>query len=131
MGASADSVHPAPPSQVVTALALFSIGFFIALIRVVLKNASLHPTTAVVGVIVILGLGSLWVYGLYGRRNRLRWFTVVWVGCGLVATPWAAAKLNDPRQLIMLWIQFSTALPAIVLLIMPVANRWYGRRDLP
>jgi len=117
-----------PPRPVQIALALFAIGLLIGVFRVLLKDFSSRPTAAIVGSIVILIIGSAWISGLYHSRNWLRWFTVAWVGGGLILTPWAVSKLNDWRQILMLWVQFATSLGTVVLLVVPGANRWYGRR---
>jgi hypothetical protein len=95
---------------------------------VILKDFTSRPTAAFIESIVIVIIGSAWIYGLYHSRNWLRWFTVAWVGGGLILTPWAASKLNDWRQILMLWVQFSTTLTTVILLVVPAANRWYGRR---
>jgi hypothetical protein len=116
-----------PPLQVQLALGLFASGLFIGVVRVLLKDLSTRPTTAITGSTVILLIGAAWIYGLYSGRNWLRWFTVVWVGCGLLLTPWAVAKLDDWHQLSMYWVQFATSLGTVTLLVVPAASRWYGR----
>jgi hypothetical protein len=128
MSVPTSAARNSPPRPVQIALALFAIGLLLGVVRVLLKDFSSRPTAAMIGSVVILIIGYAWIYGLYQSRNWLRWFTVVWVGGGLVLTPWAASKLNDWRQILMLWVQFATSLGTVVLLVVPAASRWYGRR---
>jgi hypothetical protein len=114
---------------VLAALWLFGAAFLVGLIRVILMNLPRGSIHVIFGILFILALGSLWIYGLYSGRNWVRWFAIVSNAMGILTTPWALSKISDPRQVPMYWIQFAADLAAVILLCLPVAGRWYGRRN--
>lgn len=131
---SATTLGSAPiPRGVLTALGLLGATCLVAVVRVILMNLARGPAHVVFhvgfGVALIAALGSLWIYGLYSRRNWVRWFTIVFLGFGTLVAPWALPNLSDPRQLTMYWIQYVADVPTCILLCLPAAGRWYGRRD--
>ena len=119
------------PGVVIAALWLMAIGFVVGVARVILTNLGRGPTRQVIGVAFVTVVGSLWIYGLYSRRNWVRWFTIVWTGVGMLATPWALSRITDPRQVPMNWIQIVADLAAVILLCLPSAGRWYRRQTVP
>jgi hypothetical protein len=38
------------------------------------------------------------------------------------------ARLHDPIQVDLYWVQFVTTLVTVVLLLLPSSNTWYGSR---
>ena len=123
------------PGTVITALALFGAAFLVGVVRVILINLARGPVHVIFhvtfGVVFIIAVGSFWIYGLYSRRNWVRWFTIVWTGLGTLATPWALSSISDPRQVPMYWIQLVADSAAAILLCLPAAGRWYRRRNVP
>jgi hypothetical protein len=119
------------PREVITALALFGTTFLVGVVRVILMNLARGPLHVVFhvtfGVIFVTAIGSLWMYGLYRRRNWVRWFTIVVTGFSTLASPWGLSNISDPRQVAMYWIQIAAFLPTCILLCLPAAGRWYGR----
>ena len=119
------------PAVVLTALWLIGVALVVGVVRVILINLGRGPIHAIIGVVFVTLVGSLWIYGLYSQRNWVRWFTIVWTGIGILATPWATSRISDPRQIPMNWIQIVADLAAVILLCLPSAGRWYGRRNVP
>jgi hypothetical protein len=119
------------PGPVRFALGFMGVGFVVALVRAALMKDWSRPGEALIWLAVLVGVCAAWVYGLYRRKNWLRWFTILSFAVGIANTPWALDVLHDPRQIAMYWVQCFTALPAAVLLCLPTAARWFMRRAVP
>jgi hypothetical protein len=117
------------PGVVIAALLLFGAGFAVGVVRVILMNLGRGPGHVIFGIAFVTVVGSLWIYGLYSRRNWVRWLTIVWTGIGTLVTLWATPQISDPRQVPMNSIQIVATSATIVLLCLPSAGRWYGRRN--
>jgi hypothetical protein len=101
---SATTLGPTPiPRGVLIALGFFGASFLVGVVRVILINLARGPDHVIFhvtfGIVFITAVGSVWIYGLYSRRNWVRWFTIVWMGFGALVTPWAPPNISDSRQL--------------------------------
>ncbi len=122
------------PGTVLIALGLIGATSLVAVLRVILINLGRGPAHVIFhvtfGVVFITAVGSLWIYGLYSRRNWVRWCTIVLTGLSTLSTPWALPDISDPRQVPMYWFQLVADLAAAILLCLPPSGRWYGRRNV-
>jgi hypothetical protein len=119
-----------PPPQVLAALCLLGVEFALAILRVSLKTEWTRQPAAALNVVAILSLYSLWLYGLWRGLDWLRWVTVVLSVSSCVFAPRQLTRMADSTQVALSWLQICVAAPAVVLLILPRANRWY-RYGLP
>lgn len=116
---------PTPPRPVLIAISMLAAEFGLALVRDFLMRNWSRPHHAVIGVFLIAAICLLWLYGLLRRRNWVRWLTVIIGAVGCALAPFSVARIHDPVQLLLYWIQFTLTLPATVILVLPAARRWY------
>jgi hypothetical protein len=119
-----------PPRQVFVALCLMGVEFGLAVIRTVLLRDWSRPVPAVLAVLLVAVLAMIWLYGLYRRRNWVRWMTVIVCGGGCVLAPFDVARLDDSVQIVLYWLQFAVTVPVVVLLLLPGTHVWYTRAPL-
>lgn len=115
-----------PPRQVLIALCLLGAEFGLALVRSVLMKDWSRPIPAVLGVLLLAAVCSLWLYGLWRRRNWVRWITVILGAGGCALAYLDVARLHDPVQVALYWLQFALTAPAVIILVLPVARHWYS-----
>ena len=113
------------PTQVSLALALFAVGLFLAPVRVAFRVSWDRPGIAAFTVLFFLGIASLWTYGLHRRKRWLWWFTVISLAIGVVGIPWDIARQGTGFQLTLYYVQCAACVPAVVLLCMAPARRWF------
>ena len=122
------------PPQVSVALALIAAdlalgigkGFFS--MTSVIRTAPKGSAIPVVVFTVMLSVYVLWIYGLYCRLNWLRWLTVALAVLGLVFLPKALSSTHNWRLLSLQMLQYLMFDSAAILLCLPAAGRWYGRK---
>jgi hypothetical protein len=135
----------APPIQqrpriVVLAVCFMGVYMAASLMRLALMYTwpRPRPITAFLALsIVIGGLLALWLYGLWSRRNGVRWLTII-VGAGnLLLLSRGFAQVDEsariflvwaPAQAFLLWVQIAATAAAAGLLLTRQARNWYGRR---
>jgi type IV secretory pathway VirB2 component (pilin) len=125
------STPSAMPKAVLYALASMALGLSLAVVRSVLMRDWSHPSSAIVPVVVLTALCLAWLYGLWRRRNWLRWTTIVLGALGCLGARWSLAILHDPVQVDLYWVQFATTLLTVVLLLLPSSRNWYVARVFP
>src|SRR5690348_1352920 len=130
---SPESRRTCPPRPVLIVVALMAGQFLIALVRVSLMKDWSRPRGAILGLLLICAICLPWMYGLWRRRNWVRWLTVIsgTVGCAL--TPLNLARLHDPAQVTYYWVQFALTIPVMTILFVPAAGGWYpgSSKSLP
>jgi hypothetical protein len=105
-----------------------ALGLSLAVVRSVLMRDWSHPSSAIVPVAVLAIICLAWLFGLWRRLNWLRWTTVILGASGCLGAYWSVARLHDPIQVDLYWVQFVTTLVTVVLLLLPSSNTWYGSR---
>ncbi len=120
-----DKHRSAPPRPVVIALSLLGAEFGLALIRSILMKDWSRPVLAALGVLLLAVVCLLWWYGLWRRRNWVCWITVVGGLSGIALSPLSVARLSDPVQRRLYWLQLALTLPVIIMLVLPAARQWY------
>ena len=108
------TTHSTMPKAVLYALASMALGLFLAVIRSILMRDWSHPSSAIIPVAVLTVLCLAWLYGLWRRRNWLRWTTIVLGALGCLGARWSLAILHDPVQVDLYWVQFATTLLTVV-----------------
>lgn len=129
---TAESAATRPPPLILIVIALMAGQFVIALVRIsLMKDWSSHPYSAVFGLLLICAICLPWMYGLWHRRNWVRWLTVIsgTVGCAL--TPLNLARLHDPAQVTYYWLQFALTVPVVIMLVLPAVGGWYTSGSKP
>jgi len=116
-----------PPRPVVIALNLLGTAFGVALVRSSLMKDWSRPHPAALGVLLLALVCWLWWYGLWRRRKWVWWITVIGGLSGIVMAPLSMARLSDPVQRGLYWLQFALSLPVIILLVLPAARQWYRK----
>jgi hypothetical protein len=116
-----------PPLLVLTVLVLLTGQFVIALVRISLMTDSAHPYQVIRGWVLISAVCLPWMYGLWRKRNWVRWLTVISAVTGCAMTPLNLARLHDPVQVICYWLQFALTIPVVIILMLPAVGDWYTR----
>jgi len=62
-----------------------------------------------------------------GKRNWVRWLTVISGAIGCALTPLNLARLHDRSQVTCYWLQFALSIPVVIILVLPSATGWYTR----
>jgi len=114
------------PWQVRAAVAFVAGACLVALLRAILMKDWTRPLPAAAGILLMAAISLIWLYGLWRRLNWLRWATVILGGGGSFIGLWGVARLGDPVQTRLYWIQFSLLVPAAVLLLLPAVRMWYS-----
>lgn len=120
-----------PPRPVLIVIALMAGQFVIALVRISLMTDWLYPYRAVRGWLLISAICLPWMYGLWRKRNWLRWLTVISGVIGCAMTPLNLARLHDPAQVTCYWLQFALTIPVVIILVLPAVGAWYTRSPKP
>jgi len=118
----------AVPRQVTLALYLLGAAFVFSILRLVFTPHWSHPGSHVFPIFLVAAVYFFWLYGLVRRLNWLRWVTVVLSGIGLITMPWWLPKVDDHTQLAFHLLQCAAQIPGTLLLCLPAAQAWYGRR---
>jgi hypothetical protein len=113
------------PPQVTLALLLFAVGLFLAPIRGALRAHWDRPVSSAILVLLLFGVAVLWVYGLHRRKRWLWWVTVISLAIGVAGMRWDLARQGAGLQLALYYVQCATAVPAVVLLCLTPARRWF------
>jgi hypothetical protein len=121
-----------PPRLVILAIAMVAGQYAIALVRVCLmKHRSPGAGPVIFGLILISAICLPWMYGLWRRRNWVRWLTVILGATGCALASRSVARLHDPTQVILYWLQFALTIPVVIILVLPPVGAWYKSRPKP
>jgi peptidoglycan/LPS O-acetylase OafA/YrhL len=123
-----DEHRSVAPRPVAIALGLLAAGFGLAVIRSCLMKDWSRPLPAAFGVLLLAAVCWLWWYALWRRRKWVWWITVVGGFGGIVLAPLSVARLSDPVQKRLYWVQLALTVPAVIMLVLPAARQWY-RKD--
>lgn len=129
---AANSRPQYPPRLVIIAIAIMAGAFAIALVRVCLmKHRSPGPGPVIFGLVLDSAISLPWLYGLWRRRNWVRWLTVILGATGCALASRSLARLHDPTQVILYWVQFALTIPVVIILVFPSVSAWYTSRPKP
>jgi len=117
------------PRIVAAAIGLIAGEFLIGAVQVTLMNLGRGSYHVAFGVSLAGLIGSLWIYGLYRRHNWVRWLAIVSAGLGVLGVIWGPSRFSNPWQVLLERIQVVAHLTAAILLCLPAAGYWYGRRS--
>jgi hypothetical protein len=118
---------PQRPTSVVFASYFTAINAAAFVLRLVVRYAQPPPRplwAEFFGVAAFTALGVLWVYGLWRRRNWVRWITIAYGVGNILAVPRAPALFHGPA-LFTFWVEVASGATAAVLLLLPSARSWY------
>lgn len=108
--------------------ALFLLGGITVLVGVVKEQ--LHQLAAVLIFLLLIGIWSLWLYGLWSRRNWVRWLTIISNVAGLFPALHEVSAESSYQLAVLTYLEVAAALAVAVILLRPAASHWY-RRMLP
>jgi hypothetical protein len=117
------------PPQVTAALVLIATDFLLSVLLTLKAKIAESFTTLLFAAALLAVLYSLWLLGLYRRKNWLRWFTVGGAAVGLLYLPWAWGILKTQDLVPVRLLKYLLFDAGAILLCLPQANRWYGRSD--
>jgi hypothetical protein len=129
--AAATESHQRPPQSVIVVLCLVAAVCLIAQVRSALMKDWTRPAPAIGGMAFLALVSLLWLYGLWRRLNWVRWTTIVLGVGGCLLASRSIARLHDPTQIALYWVQFALTVPTIAFLLAPSARVWYARRVAP
>jgi len=119
-----------PPSEVKIAIYLQAV-LFLRFTGVVayafFGETSGHPLAAVLILLFLAAIWSLWICGLWWRRNWVRWFTVIFhvvVVCDVLRADLVHGRGPD----LLGYVLIATQVAIIVIFLRPVASHWYRRQ---
>ena len=115
------------PPQVALALCLIGADFVLGIVRISLDPHFSGPQLLLV-VPIWVTLFSLWLFGLYRRLNWLRWLTVAGAAVGLLSLPLAWGSIASHGSVPFQLIKYALFGAGALLLCLPQANSWYGRK---
>jgi hypothetical protein len=126
------SLPSTPPREVKIAIYLQAILFLRVIVTGVVAYTLFgetrgHPITAVLILLLLAGIWSLWLCGLWWRLNWVRWLTVIFhafVVCDVLRRDLVHGRGPDFLGYVLLGIQVAV----IVIFLRPVASHWYRRQ---
>jgi hypothetical protein len=113
------------PDQVITALLLLGVQYFLAVLAKTLQRDWAYFQQAQIRTALFAAASAIWLYGLYRRLSWLRWVTVVFTGFQVVALPVVLPRIHYAAQLVLFCASILLGVAATVLLCMPKARQWY------
>jgi hypothetical protein len=132
---------PSRPLQASLGLLLLCISMFLGPVQAVLTAPWMGPIYtdnvtgyvlavawlrgALIPALVISGVFSLWLYGLYRRRRWLYWLTEISGVVYLVVTAWTVARRGTGARLTYYYLEWALLAPAIVLLCLAPSRNWF------
>ena len=119
------------PRTVTAVLCLIAAQTVLAGLGYALRVAFWTSLTASIVGLIFLGIYLLWLYGMWRRLNWLRLTTIVLGVGGCLLAPRSLARIHDPTQLALYWVQFAITVATVGLLLMPSARAWYQQRTVP
>jgi hypothetical protein len=121
------TARPQLPPQVALALCLIGADFILAIVRTFL-DPHFSGVQLLVVIPISMTLFSLWLFGLYRRLNWLRWLTVASAVLGLLSLPWAWGSIASHGSVPFQLVKYALFGTGALLLCLPQANSWYGRK---
>lgn len=121
-----------PPQELKIAIYLQAILFLIPFLTGIAAYTFFgetkgHPVAAAVIMLLLGGIWSFLLCGLWWRRNWVRWLTVIWNVVGLcLALRTIIANHHAPN--IPSCFRILIAVTATVIFLRPVADHWYRRK---
>jgi len=116
------------PLQVVAALSLIAIDFLLSIVLLLKVKIDVPFTTQLVTAAALGVFYFLWLFGLYRRLNWLRWLTIGGALLGILYLPWAWRLLQSQGDFSLRLLKYVLFDSGSILLCLPQANQWYGRR---
>jgi hypothetical protein len=117
----------AAPKQLLIALWLLGAVLFGGALNLMILLG--RPTSrwglAVTLAAIRAGVGVLWVYGLYRRKNWLRWLTVTWAFLSVVAQPFLFPRVATPAERIITLSEVAVMSCVAILLVTGEGRRWF------
>jgi hypothetical protein len=113
------------PRNVSAALLVLTMGFVLVPIRIAIRAGWSTPPLTIAGTLLVSAITALWLYGLYGRKKWVWWFTVITLVIGLAATPWNVAGQHAGFQLTVYYVQRLLDGAALVLLCSAPVREWF------
>jgi hypothetical protein len=129
--AATTNPHQPPPRSAIVVLCLVAAISLIAEVRSALMKDWARPAPALVGMGFLALICLLWLYGLWRRVNWVRWMTIILGVGGCLLASRSIARLHDPTQVALYWVQFALTVPTVAFLLTPSARSWYERRVAP
>ncbi|MGH8317808.1 MAG: hypothetical protein ACREUL_07500 [Steroidobacteraceae bacterium] len=126
------SVPSAPPREVRIAIYLQAIFFLRALVTGVAAYAFFgetrgYPVAAALILLFLAGIWSLWICGLWWRRNWVGWLTVI-LNIVAVCNALRSDIAHDRVPNILSCFLVAALVGVTIILLRPVAHDWYRRR---
>ena len=125
-------VRSTPPQEIRIAILLqailFLVHFIIGLEAYTLFSATTaHPVAASVIMVILGGIWSLWLGGLWWRRNWVRWLTVI-LNVLVLSETLRISIAHGRGPDILGYVLVAIRVAVIVMFLRPVAGNWYGRK---
>lgn len=127
------AVSSSPPREVKIAIFLETMLFLLGLLTGVmaymfLGEAQGHPIAAAVIILLFAGIWLVWLYGLWQKRNWVRWLTIISNVIALCLALHIVASDNARGQTVVSCIQIVILVPATIMFLHPVVGSWYRCR---
>jgi hypothetical protein len=124
-------VSSTPPHEVKVAIYLQAILFLRVIVTGVVAytffgEAKGHPVSAAVIVLLFTVIGSLWLYGLWRRRNWVRWLTVI-LNVVTVSDMLHKDIANGRGPDLVGYFLIAIHVAVTVMFLRPAASHWYRR----
>jgi cell division protein FtsW (lipid II flippase) len=114
------------PMPVVIALCSIGVSLALAPVRSLEMDGWERPLLKASALVILICLGGAWVWGLYRRKNWLRWLTIVAGVTGLFALPTLVPLFGRDMQGSLYLAQCVLSVFGAALLALPVSSRWFS-----
>lgn len=126
------AARSSPPREVKIAICLQAMLFLLGLLTgvvayIFLGEAQEHPIAAAAIIVLFAGIWLVWLYGLWQKRNWVRWLTIISNVIALCLALHIVAIGSARGQTIVSCIQIAILVSATIMFLHPVVGSWYRR----